>query len=184
MLRSTSIIWISTALLIGVVQGVVPAEALAQPPVLTREVDSPIRGDRYLQQVTVTFVLNDFVGNRTVTPDIPEGKTLFLQSVSMHTVLTHGQNLMQAVLGIAVQPTDPVPLALFYVDMDFQAAELTGSVPRRERRFTGNRDINMVVNAGETIRLGFFRSSDEGLARENFSVVTLIGYFVDAEPEP
>ena len=177
MQRPTNRVWISTAILVGVFLGIVPTEAVAQPPGLTRELDSPSRGDRYAEHFNVLFEPHVSVANKTITPVIPDGKKLLLQSVSMHTMLTNGQSLMQAGLGIY---SGRNAVAFIYVDMDFQAVPPGGG--GQQRHFTGNRDINMVLNAGETITAGFLRNGDRGPSSKNLSMVTLIGYFVDVDP--
>ena len=66
--------------------------------------------------------------------------------------------------------------------MDFQA-ENTEFIPdQRQRVFTGNRDINMVLNAGESVAVNFLRNGPLGDAWPNYSRVTFIGYFVDVDP--
>ena len=110
---------------------------------------------------------------------IPEGKKLFLQSVSMQTALTHAQSPYNVHVTI-FQGLGRNPLAALYVDMDLQAASQTGDVATRY--FTGNRDINMVVNAGESFSVAFSRNGNQGLPRRNYIQVTFIGYFVDVDP--
>ena len=179
MQRPKVIVWISSAILVGILHGAVPTEVNAQPPSLTRELDGAPRGDRWAQHFPVHFVVNDWIGFETITPVIPAGKKLVLQSASIHTVMTHGQGLMEAYLALRSGRTT---LAYLYVDMDFQAAETQGPVDERERHFTGNRDINMVLNAGESIGAAFLRNGSQGIARQNYSHVALIGYFVDVDP--
>ena len=74
-------------------------EASAQPPTPTRELDSPIRGDRYAERTSI-FPFNGTQANRMITPVVPDGKKLFLQSVSISTALTHSQSPYEAVVAI------------------------------------------------------------------------------------
>ena len=179
MQHPTMLVWISTAILAGVLQGAVPTEASAQPPSLTRELDGPPRGDRYLEHFQIYFTVNGLGANHTMTPAIPAGKKLVLQAVNMHSLVTNGQNLMQA--RVVINP-GRTPLAFLYVDMDFQA-ENTEYIPsQRQRHFTGHRDINMVLNAGESVAVNFLRNGPLGDAFANYSRVTFIGYFVDVDP--
>jgi hypothetical protein len=176
MQRSKCLVWISAAILAGALQGTVPAPVFAQT--LTRQLDSPMRGERYAEHFTVFFAANDFVGKKTVTPLIPDGKKLFLQSVSMHTVLSNGQNVMQATVAIH---SDRDAIAFLYIDMDFQAVRAGGG-ETKDRHSTGNRDINMVLNAGESMTVEFLRNGNQGPPLVNFNRVTFIGYLVDVDP--
>jgi hypothetical protein len=176
--RPKIIVWISTALLVGVLHGALATEASAQPTP-TRELDSPIRGDRYAERFSMVFgVGNPFQAHEMITPVIPAGKKLFLQSVSMQTALTHGQSPYHVTVTI-FQGLARNPIAELYVDMNLQATWQQGGEPTRY--FAGNRDINMVVHAGESFSVSFSRNGFQGLPRRNFSQVTFIGYFVDVD---
>lgn len=179
MQRPKNSVWISTAILAGVLQGVLATEASAQTPTPVRELDSPIRGERYGERVVARF----FSGSQadgTITPVVPDGKKLYLQSISIMTALSHGYSPTEAVVTI-VQGRNP--LAPLYVDMDLQAALPEPSIPEnRQRIFVGNRDINMVLNAGESISLRVSRNGLQGEPERNVGVATLIGYFVDVDP--
>lgn len=181
MQRPKIIVLIATAVRVGVITGTLATPASAQPTT-TRELDSAVRGDRYAERFSVSFGAGDFQAVRIVVPAIPDGKKLLLQSVSVQTVLTHSQTPydvhVRIFQGIARNALPPL-----YVDMDFQAAWLTGEVSSRQRFFTGNRDINMVVNAGESFSMTFYRNGTQGLPRRNFNGFTLIGYFVDVDPQ-
>lgn len=142
-------------------------------PAIVREVDSPMRGTRYSESVTIQFSSGQFSVNQSITPSIPAGKKLYLQSVSTHTLLTDGQSLMELRLTI-----NPLTAARFWVSQEFQATATGSSNP--QRHFTGNQQLDVVVNPGETIDLFLFRNDDVGSSAVNFSRVTLNGYFVDA----
>ena len=180
MQRPKNLAWISTAVLVGVLQGALATEASAQPPTPTRELDSPIRGDRYGERIAIPF--NGSQASRTITPVVPDGKKLFLQTVSIFTALTHGQSPYEAVVEI-IRALRPTPIASLYVDMDFQAAlRPPVEVSSRQRYHVGNRDINMVLNAGESISLRVSRNGVQGDLSVNATVIRLTGYFVDVDP--
>ena len=183
MQRPTNLAWISTAILVGVLQGALATKASAQAPTPTRELDSPIRGDRYGERIAIPFPFNSSQASRTITPMVPDGKKLFLQSVSIFTLLTHGQSPYEAVVMI-VPARGRNPLASLFVDMDFQAAlGQQVDVSSRQRYHVGNRDINMVLNAGESISIRVSRNGVQGDPSVNASIVRLIGYFVDVDPQ-
>ena len=83
MQRPKNLAWISTAILVGVLQGALATEASAQPPTPTRELDSPNRGDRYAEDVSIPFPFNGSQANRTITPVVPDGKKL-LAAIGQH----------------------------------------------------------------------------------------------------
>ena len=178
-MRRKNLVWISAAILAGVLQGALAPEASAQPTT-TRELDGPSRGDRYAERFSISFSVGTFKANETIAPEIPAGKKLFLQSVSMQTALTHDQSPYNVTVAI-FQGLGRNPLGALYVDMDLQASAQTGDVTTRY--FTGNRDINTVVNAGESFSVSFSRNGFQGVPRRNYCQVTFIGYFVDVDPQ-
>jgi hypothetical protein len=142
-------------------------------PAIVREVDSPMRGNRYSESVQVIFDTGQFLVSQSVTPAIPAGKKLYLQSVSTHTLLTDGQSLMEVRLTV-----NPLIAARFWVSQEFQATATGSANP--QRHFTGNQELGVVVNPGETVEIRLFRNDDLGAGALNFSNVTLHGFFVDA----
>jgi len=136
---------------------------------LVRDVDSPIRGVQHTELVNGNFGSGGFTDTENITPTIPAGKKLFLQSISVHVLLTDSQSLMEARLSLL----NPSVFARLYIDMDFQASTT-------QRHFTGNRDINMMLNAGETMQLFMFRDDNLGSPGLNFYNATIVGYLVDA----
>ena len=76
-----------------------PASAQTRAAIV-REVDSPMRGIRYSESVQITFSTGQFLVSQSITPAIPAGKKLYLQSVSTHTLLTDNQSLMEVRLTI------------------------------------------------------------------------------------
>lgn len=145
-------------------------EAVAQTrPALVRDVDSQPRSARWVQTLQVLFPTNSFSVTESVVPTVPPGKKLFLQSVNTHTLLTDGQSMMDVRLSIV----NPGLVARFSIDQSFQAAAT-------QRHFTGHLEINMLLEPGESLSLFFFRNDDLGSPSTNFSNVTLVGYFVDA----
>lgn len=146
-------------------------EAVAQTrPALVRDVDSQPRSARWLQILQVQFPTNSFSVTENVVPAVPPGKKLFLQSVNTHTLLTDGQSMQDLRLSIV----NPALVARFSIDQDFQGAGPS------QRHFTGHLAINMMLEPGESLSLFFFRTDDLGSPAMNFSNVTLVGYFVDA----
>jgi hypothetical protein len=166
--------WLAAAVTIaglGALVAVGVPEAVAQVrAALIRDVDSPVRGVRFTENVQLLFSAGQFSVTQVITPTIPAGKKLFLQSVNTHTLLTDGQSLMDARLSVL----GPGLIARFSVDQDFQAAGTT------QRHFTGHQAINMVVEPGETIQVFLFRNDNLGASSLNFSNVSLLGYLVDA----
>lgn len=149
-----------------------PASAQTRAAIV-REVDSPMRGIRYSESVQITFSTGQFLVSQSITPAIPAGKKLYLQSVSTHTLLTDNQSLMEVRLTI-----NPLVAARFWVSQEFQAAATGAANP--QRHFTGNQELGVVLNPGETIEIRLFRNDDLGSSALNFSNVTVHGFFVDA----
>lgn len=150
----------------------VPAQAQVRAA-LVRDVDSAVRGVRHSEVVQMQFSAGQFSVFETITPTIPAGKKWFIQSVSMHTLLTDGQSLMEARVTIG-------SAARYWVHQAFQAASTTGSNP--QRHFTGNQEINAMLNPGESIAVFLFRNDDLGSLALNFSNVRIHGFLVDANP--
>jgi hypothetical protein len=158
---------------LAVLLGSVAPEAIAQiRAALVRDVDSPVRGIRHIENATPNFGSNAFSVTETITPAIPAGKKLFLQSAFVHTFLTDSQSVMEArvsILGVAT---------IGYVPQVFQAASSTGG----QRHFNGSADLDVVVNPGESISVFLFRNDNLGSSSLNFSRIVLVGYLVDANP--
>lgn len=141
---------------------------------LTRDMDSPIRGTRHFEQQQIIFQSGSFLENETLTPTIPAGKKWFVQSVSIHTLLTDGQSLMEASVSMAGSPR-------LFIDMNFQATA-GGGASNPQRHFTGNRDLGILMSPGESISVRLFRNDNNGNSSLNFSNMTFSGYLVDANP--
>lgn len=162
------------ALVVAGLLGLVPVEdAAAQTrPALVRDVDSQPRSARYTERAQFQFAQGQFVQSFTITPTIPVGKRLLLQSVSMHTLLTDNQSLMEARLSI-----DPGAVARFWIDQEFQATASGSSNP--QRHFTGNLALSVMLEPGESLNFFMFRNDALGQSALNFGNVTVVGYFVD-----
>lgn len=139
---------------------------------IVRDLDSPIRGIRQIENVSPNFSSGAFSVTESITPSIPAGKKLFLQSISVHTFLTDSQSPMETRLTIR-----PGTIAQVYVAQTFQGAGSSG-----QRHFTGNADINILLNPGETFDVFIFRTDNLGSSALNFARVSIIGYLVDANP--
>jgi hypothetical protein len=139
---------------------------------LVRDLDSPIRGIRHTENIFPNFGNGSFSVTETITPTIPNGKKLFVQSVSVHTFLTDSQSPMETRLRF-----QPGAFAQVYVQQTFQGAADAG-----QRHFTGNADINLLLNPGESIEVFLFRTDNVGSSSLNFARIGLIGYLVDATP--
>jgi hypothetical protein len=174
MQRWKNLFWISaTILALTAAFGSVAPDAIAQiRAAMVRDLDSPIRGSRFTETVTPNFSANAFSLTETITPSIPAGKKLFLQSISVHTFLTDSQSPMETRVRFF-----PGSFAEVYVPQTFQGAGDSG-----QRHFTGNADINLLLNPGESINLFVFRTDNLGSSALNFARASIIGYFVDANP--
>lgn len=146
--------------------------AIDKNPLAVRDVDSLARGMRYTEEINLNFGLNDFEVFTTITPMIAEREKLVLQRVSTHTLLTDGQSLMSANVSLR---DDGGTFAKIWVSQTFQAAS-TSLNP--QRHFTGNQEINVVLNPGDQIFISLFRNGAQGAPSSNFGDVTLIGYFL------
>jgi hypothetical protein len=164
------IVWISLCVVVLVgIAGLLTPPAVAQiRAALVRDVDSSVRGIRFIENHTQSFDTNQFITTETITPGIPPGKKLVLQSVSVHTFLTDGQNPMETRVSID-------SLVVGYVDQSFQGVPSAG-----QRHFTGNLALNVVVEPGELIHVFQFRTDNAGSSGLNFFRVVLVGYLVDA----
>jgi len=172
MKRIQQLLWATAALLAATaLVGVVAPPAVAQiRAALVRDVDSPIRGVRHVEPFVSVINEGDFSDFITLTPAVPAGKKLFIQSVSFHLLLTDGQSPM------SVTFTGPDDSEL-WLDMDLQASSSTANP---QRHFVGNRDVNILLSPGEQVRLFVFRNGDAGSNALNFYEGTVVGYFVDA----
>jgi hypothetical protein len=172
MKRIQQFFWATAALLAAAaLVSVVAPPAVAQiRAALVRDVDSPIRGVRHIEPFVDTLSTGDFSDSILVTPAIPAGKKLFIQSVSVHLLLTDGQSPMS----MTFRGPDDSEL---WLDMDLQASSSTANP---QRHFVGNRDVNMLLSPGDQVRVFVFRNGDEGNAALNFYEGTIVGYFVDA----
>jgi len=161
-------------LAMGFTVAALPPSAVGQTrAALVREMDSAIRGTRFFESQIVNIPLNAFSVTGTFNPVIPAGKKLYIQSISLHTLLTDNQSVMEARFSLNAGSGGT---ANVWIPQTFQAA----ATP--QRHFTGNAEIGMVMNAGETATLFLFRNDNLGSSSLNFAKVTLIGYFVDTNP--
>jgi hypothetical protein len=172
--RWKNLFWVSAGLLaLTALIGNVAPTAIAQVrAALMRDMDSPIRGTRQIENVSPNFNSGSFSVTETITPSIPTGKKLFVQSISVHTFLTDSQSPMETRLTIR-----PGTIGAVYVAQTFQGAGDSG-----QRHFTGNQDINILLNPGETMELFIFRTDNVGSSSLNFARASVIGYLVDANP--
>jgi hypothetical protein len=172
--RWKNFFWISAGILaLAALVGSITPHAIAQiRAALVREMDSPIRGVRQIENISPNFSSGSFSVTETITPSIPAGKKLFLQSISVHTFLTDLQSPMETRLTIR-----PGTIAQVYVLQTFQGAGDSG-----QRHFTGNAPINILVNPGETFDLFVFRTDNLGSSSLNFVRASIHGYLVDANP--
>ena len=150
-----------------------PADAQVRAA-LTRDMDSVARGTRHVEMGQILFSTGQFNESSAITPAIPPGKRLLVQSISTHTVLTDNQSVMEFRLTIT-----PGTVARFWIGQVFQAASTSGS---NQRHFTGNLDVNMFINSGETLEFFVFRNDNLGQSSTNFSRFTVLGYLVDITP--
>ena len=166
--------WISAAILaLAALIGSITPQAIAQiRAALVRDMDSPIRGIRQIENITSNFPNGGFSFTESITPSIPAGKKLFVQSISIHTFLTDLQSPMETRLTV-----QPGTIARVYVPQTFQGAGDSG-----QRHFTGNATINILLNPGESLDLFLFRTDNLGSSSLNFIRASIIGYLVDANP--
>jgi hypothetical protein len=171
--RSRVTRWLAAAVTIaglGALVAVGVPEAVAQVrAALVRDVDSHVRGTRFAQNAQAVFQNNSFSVTETLVPSIPVGKKLVLQSVSIHTLLTDNQGVMEARVSIL----NPGLVARFWVNQELQAGA-------SQRHFNGSQEINMVLEPGESIQVFLFRNDNLGSSSLNFSNISIAGYLVDA----
>jgi hypothetical protein len=154
---------------VGVVSSVLSESAIAQiRAALVRDTDSPVRGIRHFENLGGAF--SGGSTGQTVTPTVPAGKRLFLQSLSMTTKLTGTTPIESRFYGMT---GSSLTTGLIYIDQRLQGVFNGGSF------FTGNRDINMMLNPGESIRIDVSASNP---ASNDYFSATVIGYLVDANP--
>jgi hypothetical protein len=149
-----------------------PAEAQVRAA-LTRDMDSVARGTRQVELVTFNLDLGSFSTSVSVTPAIPAGKRLLVQKVSAHTLLTDGQSIMEFSMRVT---SGGSAIARFWVDQNFQAAGTS------QRHFTGNLDVDILLNSGESLNFFIFRNDNLGSNTLNFGNITVLGYLVDITP--
>ena len=168
--HATRISWIVATVLTLGIGFATPATAQVRAA-LTRDMDAPMRGTRHVESILLNFDSNAFSVSDTVTPPIPSNKRLFIQSISMHTLLTDGQGLMEARFTIL-----PGGTIRFWVANVFQAAG------DQQRHLTGNLAVDMLLAPGESINIFLFRNDNLGSGSLNFARVTILGYLIDANP--
>ena len=176
MQRWKNIFWVSAGILtLATLVASITPQAIAQiRAALVREMDSPVRGIAFAQAFQGLFSLGDFDQSAVISPVVPAGKKLFLQSISVRTALTNSQSVMHS--NLSIQPSGVVRL---WVAQDFQAASTAGS---NQRHFIGNRDINILLNTGETLLVSIARNDNIGDSSTNFFGGTIYGYLVDVNP--
>lgn len=150
-----------------------PADAQVRAA-LTRDMDSVARGTRHVELLTISFDANSFGDSPSVTPTIPAGKRWLVQSVSSHVLLSDNQSLQE--FRLTISAPGPSTVARFWIFQAFQGAGPT------QRHFTGNLDVNMFINSGETLNFFVFRNDNLGAASLNFGNITVVGYLVDITP--
>jgi hypothetical protein len=79
-------------------------------------------------------------GVQTINPTVPAGKKLLLQSISISTTLTGLTPIETRFIVNGLQPI------IVYVDQRLQATLVNGA-----SFFTGNRELDMLLNPGESI---------------------------------
>lgn len=157
---------------VHVTNPVLAVEVANAAPVPVQDVgpaESPARGNRYVDSASATFATGAFSTTEVITPAIPPGKKLVLQTASIHTILTDGQAVMEARLSVGSQP-------IAYVPQVFQAAGST------QGHYTGNVTLDITVSAGETLTMFLFRNNNLGSAALNFGKIALTGFLVDDVP--
>ncbi|MCW5965566.1 MAG: hypothetical protein KIT83_16130 [Bryobacterales bacterium] len=171
--RWKNLSWFCLAILaMALVISSVTPNAIAQIRAsLVRDVDSPVRGIRHIENQNFSYPTGAFSVNGTITPVIPAGKKLVLQSASAHTILTDLQSSMEVRLGISGVG------AIGYVPQVFQA---TSSSAGNQRHFTGDTALGVVLNPGEQVTVFVFRNNNLGTQALNFTRIVLVGYLVDA----
>lgn len=157
---------------VGVVSSVLNDRAIAQiRAALVREMDSSIRGVRHVERFLQPFFGGGSnSGVQTITPTVPAGKKLFLQSISLSTSLT-GLTPIQSRF---IVNTGSAPIVI-YLDQRLQGT-LTGWASF----FAGNREINMLLNPGESISVSM--SANSAATTSDYFEATVFGYLVDANP--
>lgn len=173
MKRWKNFLWISIGLLVLIaLAGSIVPPALAQiRAALVRDLDTPIRGERFLYRFNGDFGTNAFGDTIILTPSVPAGKKLFMQSVGIHLLLTDGQAPMETSFRILSGE-----LYRYWLDMDFQAAGST------QRHYTGKLDLNTMLLPTDTLTVFIFRNDNLGSSSLNFYTGTLTGYLVDQNP--
>ena len=150
-----------------------PADAQVRAA-LTRDMDSVARGTRHVENGQFLFNTGSFTESFTIAPTIPAGKRWLVQSVSTRTVLTDNQSPMEFRLSIGPSGSDR-----FWIGQVFQSASTSGS---NQRHFIGNRDMNMLINSGETLTFSVSRNDNLGNSSTNFGQISVLGYLVDITP--
>ncbi|MBM3723822.1 MAG: hypothetical protein FJW40_00135 [Acidobacteria bacterium] len=160
----------SGALALAALLGTLAPVAVAQiKAALVRDMDSPVRGTRFGAVIPLSFIAGQFSRTESLTPAIPVGKKLFIQSVSSQVQFTDGQSHRNVVFSIS--GTD----IRFYLDHSFQ-----GSSPGGQRTFVSNVPVNVLISSGESLSYQILRTDDLGAGGVNFANLSIVGYFVDA----
>ena len=170
--RWKGIFWISSALLavLALAGSLAPAAIAQIRAAVVREVDSPIRGVRFIERINGSFAVNQFSANGSLAPVVPAGKRLFLQRLTIETILSDNQTPQSATLTLS-QAASGTGIE---IDERFQGAGTT------QRHYAGNQDLDILLNPGESLNMNVFRNDNLGSSSLNFFNVTVIGYFVDA----
>lgn len=145
---------------------------------LVRDADSPVRGTPHGESVQVSLASGNYSASTAIRPLVPADKNFFIQSVTVLTHLTDGQN--PTVTSVTVNNGETGSERVrFYVDMDLQGTSATSDPVRY---FIGNRSIDMMLNKGQSLSATIARSDDVGNSGLNFATVTFTGYLVDITP--
>jgi hypothetical protein len=154
---------------VGVVSSVLNDRAFAQiRAALVRDMDSPVRGVRHFE--TLGNIFSGGVAFHSLTPTVPAGKRFFIQSVSISTKLTATTPIETR---FYVRMGSNHTSGLIYIDQRLQGTLNAASF------FTGNRDINTLLNSGESISVDV---SAANAASNDYFGATVSGYLVDANP--
>lgn len=155
---------------LAIVQSAVAQSAIAQTrPTLVRDMDSPIRGIRFTAGLECSCEEGQDGCVATITPQIPEGKKLFIQRVSSNGLLPYDQMFRLVLLQ-------------FSAGGRFVIAQVPLDTTKSSRTYAGNQDIDLLLEPGESIELTIVRSGTEGGEFVNGLNMTVFGYFVDATP--
>jgi hypothetical protein len=178
MRRWKSIAWLAAGVLaLGVTVTEVAPRAIAQiRAALVRDMDSPIRGTRYLKNDGFFYTAGGIQQRDvTITPVIPAGKKLFIQRISARTTSTTS---VDSVRFSICSPDIPSPpgCGILYIPV----------VPDGVGSFIANQDIGVLVAPGDGVFMSLtVNALAPGIGGNppNPGInYTVIGYFVDATP--